>query len=210
MQKMLDKLREFAPTTVDDIKSDVHRLGQLHQVLVNLLQEGIPITSLEKIVESAIYFGAQTKSVTELTEKIRAAIGHLICDPFKNESGLVRVLIFEPRLEQFLRQSLNDNSITLSPACLERMVTTVSTAWQASKIRNEPIAVLVDSTIRNPLRLAIQRSLPSVSVIAYNEIPHSVLIDTKVVVRFEEVVKEGDAQDSELLMEQVTSKSLQA
>ena len=210
MQKMLDKLREFAPTTVDDIKSDVHRLGQLHQVLVNLLQEGIPITSLEKIVESAIYFGAQTKSVTELTEKIRAAIGHLICDPFKNESGLVRVLIFEPRLEQFLRQSLNDNSITLSPACLERMVTTVSTAWQASKIRNEPIAVLVDSTIRNPLRLAIQRSLPSVSVIAYNEIPHSVLIDTKVVVRFAEVVKEGDAQDSELLMEQVTSKSLQA
>ena len=104
LQLMLEKLKEIAPTTVEEIKPDTVRPALLHQVLVHLLREGIPITSLEKIVESAVHHGPQHKDPIQLTEKIRGDIGHLICDRFRDSTGRVRVIILEPNLEHRFRQ----------------------------------------------------------------------------------------------------------
>ncbi len=192
MQKMLDKLKEYAPTTVEDIKNETVKPGTLHQILVNLLAEGIPITSLEKIVESAIYHGTQTKAVEELTEKVRSSIGHLICEPFRGVDGRVQVMICEPRLEHHFRQSIQATAMAISPASLERLVVKVQSIWEQARIKNESVALLVDSTIRLPLRQAIFRSLREVSVIAYSEIPSNLLIDAQNMIRFDEVVGPDD------------------
>ena len=192
LQKMLDKLKEFAPTTVDEIKPDTIRPAQLHQVLVRLLQEGIPITSLEKIVESAIQFAPTQKDVNQLTEKIRGQLGHLICDPFRDEAGRVRVIIMEPRLEQHLRQINQDGSFAMSPKTLERLVEQVKSLWELSAVKNQPAALLVDTSVRFALRKSLLRSLPDLSVIAYNEIPSEMLIDSVGMVPFSEVIVDGD------------------
>ncbi|MCL4154121.1 UNVERIFIED_CONTAM: hypothetical protein GTU68_029952, partial [Idotea baltica] len=105
LQLMLEKLKEIAPTTVEEIKPDTVRPALLHQVLVHLLREGIPITSLEKIVEAAVHHGPQHKDPIALTEKIRGEIGHLICDRFRDAEGRVRVIILEPNLEHRFRQN---------------------------------------------------------------------------------------------------------
>ena len=38
-------------------------------------------------------------------------------------------------------------------------------------MKNEPAAALVDSSVRLAMRQTVHRSLPQVSIIAYNEIP---------------------------------------
>lgn len=192
LQKMLDKLKEYAPTTVEDIKNDTVKPGTLHQILVNLLAEGVPITSLEKIVESAIYHGVLIKNTTELTEKVRSSIGHLICEPFRAEDGRVRVMICEPRLEHYIRQSMQENTLTIPPAALEKMVVKIKSVWETCRIKNEPIALLVDPSVRYAMRQAIFRSLREVSVIAYSEVPANVVIDAQTMIRFDEVVGPDD------------------
>ncbi len=122
LQKMLTKLKEVAPTTVEEIRSDTVRPDMLHQVLVRLLAEGIPITSLEKIVESAIHFGPNHKDVIKLTEKVRGNLGHLICDPFRNSAGQVQVVILEPKLEHHFRQVATETTLALMPQSIERLV----------------------------------------------------------------------------------------
>ncbi len=197
LQKMLDKLKEIAPTTVDELKPDTVRPSVLHQVLVRLLAEGIPITSLQKIVESAIHHGPTNKDLVQLTEKIRSSIGHLICDRFRDAQGRVRVIILEPRLEHQFRQLNQNNAIVLQPKSLERLVQSLQTKWETSRIKDEPAAVLVDSSIRYALRQTIFRSLPELSVIAYSEIPNGLLIESTNIVRYSEVL-EGTEPEPDL------------
>ncbi|TWU02367.1 flagellar biosynthesis protein FlhA [Stieleria varia] len=191
LQMMLDKLKEIAPTTVEEIKPDTVRPSTLHQVLVYLLREGIPITALEKIIESAVQHGPQVKDPVQLTERIRGSIGHLICDRFRGDDGRVRVIILEPRLEHRFRQSVNPESIVMQPHELERLVQTLQAKWEKSRLKNETAAVLVDSSIRYPLYRTIFRSLPEISVISYSEIPPDLLINTMGIVSYDEVISAG-------------------
>ena len=206
VNRMLEKLKEFAPSTVDDIRSDSNKAGQFHQLLVNLLAEGIPITSLEKIVESAAYFGSQAKTVNELTELVRGNIGHLICEPFRGEDGRVQVIILEPKLEHHFRQSVNGQTIALAPNDLESLVTHIQKEWDTCQLRNQSVALLVDSTIRAPLRHSIYRSLKDVNVIAYSEIPDNLVIDAKRVIRFEEVISNGDPTNTNLISDLISDQ----
>ena len=202
LQLMLDKLKEISPTTVEELKPDTVRPSLLHDVLVRLLREGIPITSLEKIVESAVQHGAQHKDPVTLTEKIRGGIGHLICDRFSNDAGQVRVIVLDTSLEHRFRQSATPESVAMRPDELERLVQTLQEKWETSRLKNELAALLVDSSIRYALHRTIYRSLPELSVIAYNEIPSNLMIDVVGSVRFGDVVSEqGDAEPNVLALQ---------
>ena len=187
MQKMLDKLKEHAPTIVAEIKPDTIRPGVLHQLLVNLLQESVSIASLEKIVESAIHHGTQIKTVPELTERVRADIGATIVDRFRDPSGKIRVILLEPRLQHVFRENLSGDMIAFQPNQLERLVEKYQQASDFASVKNEPAAALVDSTIRRALMLTTQRSLPSLSFIAYNEIPTDLLIEPVSIIHYQDV-----------------------
>ena len=191
LQAMLEKLKEIAPTTVEEIKPDTVRPATLHQVLLNLLRERISITALEKIVESAVQHGPQVKDPVQLTEKIRGSIGHIICDRFRNSSGNVRVIILEPKLEHYFREHLSGDSIVLRPDQLERLVMELQAKWEASRLKNQIAAVLVDSSIRYPLHRTVFRSLPEVNMIAYGEVPADLRIESVGMIRAEEILGEG-------------------
>lgn len=200
MQKMLDKLKEHAPTIVADIKPDTIRPGVLHQLLVNLLQESVSIAALERIVESAIHHGTQIKSVSELTERVRQDIGPVIVDRFRDPKGKIRVILLEPKLQHVLRENLNGEMIAMQPNQLERLVEKYQAAWNVASVKNEPAAALVDSTIRRALRLTTVRSLPSVAFIAYNEIPTDLLIEPVTIIRYADVFTGDSAKGLEPAM----------
>jgi flagellar biosynthesis protein FlhA len=192
LQKMLDKLKEVAPTIVAEIKPETLRAGVLHQVLVNLLRESVSITALEKIVESAIHHSGQAKTVTELTEKVRADIGPIIVDRFRDSTGRVRVILMEPKLEHRLRQNSNGEMIALQPDQLALLVEKYKQAWELASMKDEPAAILVDSAIRWSMRQTIHRSLPQVSIVAYNEIPGDLLIEPVTILRHQDVFGQQD------------------
>jgi flagellar biosynthesis protein FlhA len=163
----------------------------LHQLLINLLRESISIAALEKIIESAIIHSTQTKTVDELTEKVRSDIGATIVDRFRDSTGRVRVILLEPKLEHRLRQNSNGEMIALQPDQLGNLVDKYKQAWELSSMKNEPAAALVDSSIRHAMRQTVHRSLPQVSIIAYNEIPGDLLIEPVSIIRDQEVFEPG-------------------
>ncbi|MFN5321870.1 MAG: flagellar biosynthesis protein FlhA [Planctomycetota bacterium] len=194
LQKMLAKLKETSPTIVEELRPETLRPAVLHQVLVNLMQEQVPITALELIVEGALQYAAATKDPGELTEKVRGHIGHLIIDRFRDEQGRARVLYLEPKLEHQLRQMLFEGNLSLSPRQLQRMVERLRKDWEMASLKNQPIALIVDSTVRRPLRRAVYRSLPDLSIVAYSEIPTTTLINATSMVRFADVFDEASGE----------------
>ena len=193
MQKMLDKLKEVAPSIVAEIKPETLRSGVLHQVLVSLLKESVSISALEKIIESAIFHSGQTKTVSELTELVRSDIGPVIVDRFRDDSGRVNVILLEPKLEHWLRQNVNGEMIAMQPDQLGKLVDKCKQSWELSSMKNQPAAVLVDSSIRRSLRQTVHRSLPQVSIVAYHEIPADLLIEPVTVIRHDDIFESGDA-----------------
>ena len=193
LQKMLDKLKEYAPTVVAEVKPESLKPGTLHQVLTNLLRESVSISALEKIIESAIHHVSSTKNTADanntaaLTERVRADIGPIIVDKFRGSDGRVRVVLFEPKLEHRMRQESNGEMIAMQPEQLAKLVDKCKQAWELSSMKNEPTAVLVDSSIRRAMRQTVYRSLPQVSIIAYNEIPGEMMIEPVSIIRDSEI-----------------------
>ena len=188
LQKMLEKLKEHSPTIVNELKPDVLRPGILHQLLIQLLKESISIAALERIIESAIHHGPQTPNVSDLVEKVRADIGPIIVDPFRDDSGRVRVIVLEPKLEHYFRENMQADSIALQPSQLEHLVDTYQQAWEVASLKNAPAAALVDSSIRRAMRQTLNRSLPKLSFIAYTEIPSDLLIEPISMIRYDQIM----------------------
>ncbi len=177
LQQLLDRLRIVSPTIVDELKPDLLRVGTLHQVLVQLLKEKVPVSDLNRILECVLAHATRTKDPMELAELLRKDLGRTICDGFRNVNGAVRVMVIGPQVQMAFRNALHQGELVLKQHHLERMLVSIQTEIGKSEIDNQSFALLSDNLLRRPIRNCIERSLPGQAVIAYNEIPTDLQIE---------------------------------
>ncbi len=188
LKQMLDRAREFAPTIVDEIKPETIRMGTLHQVLVQLAEDRIPLADITLILESIVNHAPQAKSSEELTDHVRVDLGRLVCERFRASDGRLRVIAMEPRLDTRMRQSLHQDQLALGAGPLTRLIEAVSKAAKDSERRQEPLALLVDQKVRRPLKRLLARTTPDVGVIAYQEVPNDLVIDSSVMMQYDDII----------------------
>ena len=200
LTKLLDKLKESAPTVVDEIKPELIRMGDLHQLITMLLEERVPITNLTRILEAVVQHAHKVKSPSDLVELVRIAIARDIVDRFRNEDGKVMAMICEPPLEAMFREMMRDGSLSLMPEALERLIAELNTQWQKAGAAGDEVALLADGTLRRALRQTIGRALPELSVVAYHEIPSDAQISFVHIIKKDAVFppREANAPSNEL------------
>ncbi|MCA9198103.1 MAG: FHIPEP family type III secretion protein [Planctomycetales bacterium] len=196
LHKLIQKLKEVSPSLVDEMKPEVLRVSLLHQVLIRLLEERVPISDLGRIVESLLNHAVTNKDPVTLVELVRKDIGRTICDRFRNDDGHVCMIVFEPRLEAQLRSTIHEDKLALMPSALDKLLAALHSEWQKSQLEGQEIAVLCESRLRRPLRMTIQRNLPDLAVLAFSEIPPDVLISWRRMFELEEVFAENSSQPS--------------
>ncbi len=188
LKQMLDRAREFCPTIIDEIKPETIRMGSLHQVLVQLAEDRIPLSDIALILESIVNHAPESKSSEELTDSVRRDLGRLVCERFRGTDGRLRVISMEPRLDIRLRQSIQKDQVALEVSSATRMIEAIHKAWKDSERRQMPLALLVDQRIRRPLRRLIARTTPDIGVIAYQEVPDDLVIDSVVMLEFDDII----------------------
>ena len=188
LRQMLDRAREFCPTIIDEIKPETIRMGSLHQVLVQLAEDRIPLSDIALILESIVNHAPDSKSSEDLTDCVRRDLGRLVCERFRGADGRLRVISMEPRLDVRLRQSIQKDQVALEVGSATRMIEAIHKAWKDSERRQMPLALLVDQKIRRPLRRLIARTTPDIGVIAYQEVPNDLVIDSVVMLEFDDII----------------------
>lgn len=188
LKQMLDRVQQFAPTIIEEIKPEVIRMGTLHQVLVQLVEDQIPLSDLALVLESIVNHAPQCESADQLTDRVRGDLGRLVCERFRAENGQLRAIAMEPKLDGFLRQSLHDGHLAMSPGALSRLIEHVSTAWMDSERLQQPLALLVDQNMRRPLRKLLTRAAPDLGLVAYQEIPNDLVINSVALLTYDEIV----------------------
>ncbi len=187
LKTLIDKVRESAPSLVDELIPNLLTMGTLHRVLGLLLEERVPISNLTRILESLSHHIIGTKDAVELTERVRIDLGRAICDRFRDPHGKLHALVLDPRLEMELRRTLHDKQLALDPSRLEKLLARLANDWRKSVVQNVEIALLCDMALRRPLRQLLTRSLPDLAVIAYQEVPTDVLLEPAALLKPEDL-----------------------
>jgi flagellar biosynthesis protein FlhA len=193
LRKLLDRVRDNSPTVVDELKPELIRMGDLHQVLVYLLQERVPLTNLTRILEVIVQVAPHVKSPVDLADHVRLQLGRDILDRLRDEQGRVPVMVLDPRLEARFRDQLRDRQLMLPHEVLEQLVSAINQKWEKSQLEGREVTLLTVGELRRPLRQVVERAIPDLAVTSYNEVPHDLGLDIRDLIKFDEVYrKEGN------------------
>lgn len=171
VQQLLANLAKSAPKLVEDLTPKSLPLSAVVRVLQNLLIERIPIRQLRKIVESLVENAPLSQDPATLTAAVRNALGRFIVQEIAGMSAELPVFTLNPQLERVLQESTQGNGAALEPGLAERLHQSLAECVSKQEAKNEPAVVLVPGPVRAALARLVRHSVPSLSVLAYSEVP---------------------------------------
>ncbi|WP_313148450.1 flagellar biosynthesis protein FlhA [Stenotrophomonas sp.] len=171
VQQLLANLAKSAPKLVEDLTPKALPLSAVVRVLQNLLVERIPIRQLRKIAEALVEHAPMSQDPATLTAAVRTALGRFIVQEIAGMSAELPVFTLNPQLERVLQESTQGNGAALEPGLAERLHQSLAECVSKQEARNEPAVVLVPGPVRAALARLVRHSVPSLSVLAYSEVP---------------------------------------
>ena len=174
VQQLLNALAKNAPKLVEDLTPRLLPLGTVVRTLQGLLSERVPLENMRTIVETLAEHATRTQDPLQLQSHVRVALGRQIVQDIAGMSTELPVITLEPDLEQLLTNSLTGtNAATpgLEPGLAERMQRRLAEAAQRQELTGEPAVLLVPPQLRQTLARFMRSVVPSMHVLAWNEIP---------------------------------------
>jgi len=182
VKNLLDNIQQDYPAVVDELVPNLLNLGEVQKVLQNLLREKVSIRDLLTILETLADWATQTKNIDILTEYVRQGLARSISKQYQNEKGEIWVITLDPKLEQEISQAIEhkerNSYIHLEPSTIQRIIDKLTPlVKKATSLQKEPV-VLCSPAIRIFFKRVVERFIPSLVVLSYNEIVPEVKIKT--------------------------------
>ncbi|MHC4294573.1 MAG: flagellar biosynthesis protein FlhA [Planctomycetota bacterium] len=195
VQVLIDRLRKKQPALVDGVIGDPVPIGLLHRVLQMLLKDGIAIRDLAQILETLGDHATRTKDPAMLTELTRKALVRTITEQHSDADGKIAGIIFDPTLEYELRNAItregDADMLAMSPDRAMEMAQRIADAWgKVMGEGREKVVLLCDYRIRRHLARMLERQLPQLPVLAYDEISIGTEIQTVETIALQPTVPE--------------------
>lgn len=174
VQALLDHLKQSHPALVDGVIPVQLSLGAVQRVLQGLLTEGASIRDLPTIIEALADYAPFTKDPILLTEHARQALAKSICRSLIAPDGTLAVLTLGPSMEQTMSEAVIQNEqesyLALEPRLAQKVVEAIAKGVERClPFQGQPV-FLCTAAVRPHLRRLIERYLPQVVVLSYNEI----------------------------------------
>jgi flagellar biosynthesis protein FlhA len=183
VQNLIDNIKKTAPSVVEELFPKVLTLGEVQKVLQALLQERVSIRNLETILETLADFGPRTRDTEVLTEYARHALARQVCADFADEESHLRVVTLAPELEQEIldavRQSETGEYVPLPPARADAIAQNTLTAVQPLVLSGQEPIVLTSAQVRRYFRRLVERHMPKIVVLSFNEIDPAVRLESE-------------------------------
>ncbi len=179
-RNLIDNVKKTAPAVVEDLVPAQMSVGEVQRVLQNLVRERISIRDLVTILEALGDAARVYKDIDALTEYVRSRMGRSICSQYAGPDGMA-VITLEPSLEQILMDSLDATEhatyLAPEPAVYRALITSlVAESEHMAAVGQQPI-VITSTSLRPHLRRLIERSIPQLVVLSYNEIVPEVKVN---------------------------------
>ena len=175
VQALLDHLKTTNAAVVSEV-TDNNRasVGDIQKVLQHLLKERVSVRDLGTILETISDNIARTRDTDTLGELCRQSLARALCRQFAGEDGALETLTLDPDLEQRLRDSVQETAtgaqLLLEPGEARTVLNAIAGQAERMTAMGQLPVLLCASAVRLPLRRLCERTLPSLALLAYNEI----------------------------------------
>jgi flagellar biosynthesis protein FlhA len=172
-QQLLDKLAATFPKLVENLVPKLLGLGEITKVLQNLLEEGVPIRDMRTIAEALAEHAGKSQDTDALTSQVRVSLGRTIFQVVNGVGREMAVMTLDAQLEQILQGAIQGSPGGLEPSLMEGTINQVIDASSKFEADGKPPVVLVAGNIRLFLSRLLRSRIPSLYVLAYEEVPAS-------------------------------------
>ena len=179
---LIDHLKTTNPALVEELIPNILSVGDVQKVLIRLLKEKVSIRDLVTIFETLADYGTYTKDPDILTEYVRQSLARQITSQYASAQKTIKVITIGPVLEKRIAEAVQHTEqgtyLALDPMTTQQIYQRLSE--QVKRIveaGNQPI-ILTSPTIRMYVRQIVDRTMPDVPVLSYNELEPSVEIQS--------------------------------
>ena len=177
VQQLMQLLAKSSPKLAEELVPGMISLSTLLKVLQSLLQEQVPVRDIRTIAEAIANVSVKSQDPAAMVGAVRVALARAIVQSIVGLEPELPVITLEPRLEQILLNSIqkagqgSEEGILLEPGMAEKLQRSLVEAAQRQEMLGKPVILLVAGPVRAMLSRFARLAVPSIHVLAYQEIP---------------------------------------
>ncbi|MCE5364866.1 flagellar biosynthesis protein FlhA [Pseudomonas anguilliseptica] len=177
VQQLMQLLAKTSPKLAEELVPGMISLSTLLKVLQALLQEQVPVRDIRTIAEAIANVAVKSQDPAAMVAAVRVALARAIVQSIVGLELELPVITLEPRLEQILLNSIQkagqgaEEGILLEPGMAEKLQRSLVEAAQRQEMLGKPVILLVAGPVRAMLSRFARLAVPSIHVLAYQEIP---------------------------------------
>ncbi|MGH8980037.1 MAG: FHIPEP family type III secretion protein, partial [Acidimicrobiales bacterium] len=180
VRTLVDVCKGTDPVAVEEMTAAQITIADLHRVLVGLLEEGVPILDMVRIIEAVTARGRGGKEHEAMVEAARQALGPAITAQHLRHGSLSVITLdaaFEHALIGEVRHVDGSSVLAATPSVLEHLVTQVRImSDEAGRTGKEPV-LAVAAALRPAMRRIFAAAAPRTSVMSVSEISSHVQLE---------------------------------
>ncbi|MDJ0767433.1 MAG: flagellar biosynthesis protein FlhA [Ilumatobacter sp.] len=180
VKALLDGVNATDPAVVEDLTAAGVGLADVQRVLATMLDEGIGIRDLVRILEAVGERAHTSRAVDALVEAGRAAVGPAITGSLATD-GVLSVATIHPRFEAELAASVELDELgaqlRLPIHAHEHLMAAVNCAVDAAAARGLPAVIVCSPVVRPALARLLRQTTSGISIVSYAEIGDHLDVD---------------------------------
>lgn len=177
VKALIDHLKDSQAALVEELVPNLLTIGEIQKVLANLLREKVSIRNLVTIFETLADYAIYSKDSAVLTEYVRQALSRQLTIQYAEPDQPLKVITIGPTLEKTITESIQQSDqgsyLAMEPNTSQIVYRKLSEQVSRLSQMGQQSIILTSPMTRMYLRQLIERVMPDVPVLSYNELePH--------------------------------------
>lgn len=176
-KQLIDHLKETHPILVEEVTPEPLNTGDIQKILAKLLKENVSVRNLPVIFETLADFSKMTNDTDLLAEYTRQALSQQLTKQYADDDMSLKVITIsgsvEKKIAESIQQTEHGNYLALDPEEQQSIMTTIHKEVEKLALKETTPVVLCSPAVRMYVKQLLERFLPDVVVLSYNELePH--------------------------------------
>jgi flagellar biosynthesis protein FlhA len=185
---LLENVSKSNPAIVDDVIPNIISIADFQKILINLLNEGIPIRDLESILETLGDHGTSIKDTDMLTEYVRQKLKRTITRKY-TDGNSIKVIALDQEIENIILNSAKKNEhgtyLAIDPQVVQTIVEKVTEQIEKLKEIIDHSIILTSPIVRIYFKRLIEQFMADLTVLSFNEIDTNIQIQVIGMIKLE-------------------------
>jgi len=180
VKTLLDSVKQTDPAVIEEMGAAQVTLTDLHRVLCGLLDEGVAIRSLVRVIEAVTEQARQAKDPEAMLEAARRALGPAITAMYVKD-GTLPIMSLDPSFERLLVDAVRPGDhgtvLVIEPDIVDALVREVGALARQAEEQSRDAVLICAARLRPSLRRLLAPALPRLGVLSVNELGPQVKIE---------------------------------